>query len=204
VDQLTTATGVLLQRVLKGESAPLDQLFRRVGRRLMALIYVRMSHRLRSLMEPEDVLQEVYIEALRQLPGFEDRGPGSFYAWLAAVAVNRILNLEQFAAAGKRDPHKEVKLRAAGDTNSTGAGFGADPAADQTSPSQAVIRWEAFEQVRAALEQLPPRERDVITLRYLQGQSTAETAQALSLDANQVYVALSRGLDRVRELLRGF
>jgi DNA-directed RNA polymerase specialized sigma24 family protein len=39
---------------------------------------------------------------------------------------------------------------------------------------------------------------------YLQGQSTAETAEALSLDANQVYVALSRGLDRVRELLRGF
>ncbi|MBN1422681.1 MAG: sigma-70 family RNA polymerase sigma factor [Planctomycetes bacterium] len=204
MDLLTTATGALLERVLKGESAPLDRLFRRVGRRLMALISVRMSQRLRSLMEPEDVLQEVYIEALRQLPRFEDRGPGSFYAWLAAVAVNRIRNLEQFAGAGKRDPYKEMRLRGPGDTSDAMRGFAADPAADLPSPSQVAIRWEAFDQVRAALEQLPARERDVIVHRYLQGESTAETAEVLSLDANQVYIALSRGLQKVREMLQGF
>lgn len=60
---------------------------------------------------------------------------------------------------------------------------------------------ELAQQVRAHLEQLPPMYRAVITLRYTEGLSYEELAEALDLPLNTVRTHLSRAKARLRELL---
>jgi RNA polymerase sigma-70 factor (sigma-E family) len=52
-----------------------------------------------------------------------------------------------------------------------------------------------------ALEQLPPRMRAVVVLRWYEGLTEAETAQALGCSVGSVKSQASRGLARLRELL---
>ena len=52
-----------------------------------------------------------------------------------------------------------------------------------------------------ALEQLPPRMRAVVVLRWYEGLSEAETAEALGCSVGSVKSQASRGLARLRELL---
>jgi RNA polymerase sigma-70 factor (sigma-E family) len=67
------------------------------------------------------------------------------------------------------------------------------PAADT-----AVAEREA---VRVAIASLPPRQRAVVVLRYLEDLSEAETAAALDLSVGTVKAHASRGLERLREVL---
>jgi RNA polymerase sigma-70 factor, ECF subfamily len=198
---LHTATDALLGSIRRGDSRALDALLAKAGGRVMALIALRMSSRLKARLDPEDVLQEVYMEAVRSLGSFQDRGPGSFYAWFATLALRTLNDLEDHVRAERRDPAKEIRLdRAAHDTTLAPRADLAI-AATQSSASSVVVRWEMFDSVRAAFELLSPTERDVIVMRYLQGLSSHETAKVLELDVERVYVALSRGLAKIRGVL---
>jgi len=195
-------TSVLLERLMAGDDSPVGSLLHKASLRVKALIALRMSDRLRRRMDPEDVLQEVYIEALRQLPAFENRGKGSFYAWFAALTVNRILNLEQHVAADKRDPRKEVGvLGGRSGRRPAESDPGLQVAADGTSPSGVAMRFEDYRTTVEAIRGLAERERDVVMLRYLQGLSSEETARTLGLTTPQVYVTLSRAMMKIRTVV---
>jgi RNA polymerase sigma-70 factor (sigma-E family) len=70
-------------------------------------------------------------------------------------------------------------------------------------PDHAVDEPTAIEAGHAlrALEQLPPRMRAVVVLRWYEGLSEAETAQALGCSIGSVKSQASRGLARLRDLL---
>ncbi len=193
------STDLLLEKLMAGDHSPLGLLLHKASSRVKALIVLRMSDRLRRRMEPEDVLQEVYVEALKQLPGFENRGKGSFYAWFAALTVNKLLNLEQYAAADRRDPHKEAAvLGARRDPRGADSNPGIQVAAAAASPSHMLMRSEDYLTTVEAIRGLAERERNVVMLRYLQGLSSQETARAMGLTTPQVYVVLSRAMTKIR------
>jgi len=59
----------------------------------------------------------------------------------------------------------------------------------------------AHQEVLAAVRQLPPRQREVLTLRYWAGLSEAEIAQALSISRGAVKSNASRGMDKLETIL---
>jgi RNA polymerase sigma-70 factor (sigma-E family) len=71
----------------------------------------------------------------------------------------------------------------------------------QESPGhdEALVARDA---VSAALASLPPKQRAVVALRYLEDLSEAETASILDISVGTVKAHASRGLDRLREVLR--
>jgi RNA polymerase sigma-70 factor (ECF subfamily) len=73
--------------------------------------------------------------------------------------------------------------------------------ADDTSPSNRLARQEQLDRVRAALETLSPRDREVLTLRYFDQRSPAEIAEGLGLTEAGVKSRLLRALLRVRTVL---
>ena len=59
----------------------------------------------------------------------------------------------------------------------------------------------ARDAVSIAMSSLPPKQRAVVALRYLEDLSEAETAAALGVSVGTVKAHASRGLDRLREVL---
>jgi RNA polymerase sigma factor (sigma-70 family) len=65
-------------------------------------------------------------------------------------------------------------------------------------PTQEVAAPEDHMVVLAALRALPPRQRAIVVLRYLQDLSEADTATALGISVGAVKSGASRGLARLR------
>ena len=73
--------------------------------------------------------------------------------------------------------------------------------ASGTSPSDGLIREELRARIRAGLDALPPRDREVLVLRYLEQLSTDEIAAELGITAGAVMTRHTRALIRLRALL---
>jgi len=65
-----------------------------------------------------------------------------------------------------------------------------------------LIRTEFIQDIHHALQQLPPKQRDVFKLSFLDGLRTDEICQALNLSPNAVFANRSRALETLRKLLK--
>lgn len=119
----------------------------------------------------EDVAQEAFIAAIRNLDRFDRRRP--FGPWLHRIVVNRAID-----AARARTLRHETEL-------TERAGQAADP----EPVDSGVLR---------ALSGLPPEQRAVIVLRHLLGYTPGEIARLLDLPRGTVNSRLRRGLDAIR------
>jgi RNA polymerase sigma-70 factor (sigma-E family) len=72
---------------------------------------------------------------------------------------------------------------------------------DRPAPHDSTSAVDERLRMRAALQQLPARLRAVLTLRYLEGLSVSETAEALGCPEGTVKSYTSRGLDALRQVL---
>ena len=123
----------------------------------------------------EDIAQEAFLAAVRNLDRFDRRRP--FGPWLHRIVVNRAIDW------GRR----EALRRSAGDPEDQAASSHVDePAAGELMP---------------ALAQLPPEQRAVVVLRYLLEYTPGEIGRMLELPRGTVNSRLRRGLDRLRELI---
>jgi RNA polymerase sigma-70 factor (ECF subfamily) len=75
--------------------------------------------------------------------------------------------------------------------------------AGDTSPSRRVMREERRAELRAALQELDPKDREVLILRHLEQMDTAEVAAVLGLSEGAVRTRQYRALLRLRTLLEG-
>src|SRR5262249_32304923 len=70
-----------------------------------------------------------------------------------------------------------------------------------TSPSQAAIRHELQERLRAALDEMDPLDREVLALRHFEELGNNEVAQALNITKDAASKRHVRALKRLREIL---
>src|SRR5688572_2358239 len=76
----------LVDHAAAGDREALDQLFQRCLPRLRRLVALKAGTALRH-GEVDDLVQEAYLEALRQFADYTYQGPDSFFRWLATVAL---------------------------------------------------------------------------------------------------------------------
>jgi RNA polymerase sigma factor (sigma-70 family) len=144
----------------------------------------RLAYRLLGWSgDVEDVVQDVFVAAWENLPGF--RRGASLSTWLTAIAVNRCRSWCRRQAV-------RAKLLAA-------MRLGSRP--PRAAPPAAAIRREARERVRAAVRALPARLREVVVLRYLEEMPPAEVAQALRISPPAVATRLHRARERLKGML---
>lgn len=122
----------------------------------------------------EDVAQEAFLAAIRNLDRFDRRRP--FGPWLHRIVVNRAIDAAR-ARALRRE--SELTERAA-------------PIEERETIDPGVLR---------ALSGLAPEQRAVIVLRHLLGYTPGEIARLLGLPRGTVNSRLRRGLDTMRETL---
>jgi RNA polymerase sigma-70 factor, ECF subfamily len=120
----------------------------------------------------EDIAQEAFLAAVRNLDRFDRRRP--FGPWLHRIVVNRAIDWTR-----ARKLRAEVEL---------GDALPAPPEPDDDGA--------AF----ARLGELSPEHRAVIVLRYVLEYTPGEIAQLLELPRGTVNSRLRRGLDHLKEL----
>lgn len=128
--------------------------------------------------DADDAFQETFISALRAYPRLR---PGSnLRGWVLTIAHRKALDVHR--ARGRNPvPVAEIRERADGAVSPA-----SEPADDH---------WE---RVRA----LPPRQREVLTLRYAADLTHAEIARALGCSEEAARRAAADGLKTLREELR--
>ena len=165
---------------------------------LLAFVERRLGAALRGKVEPQDVLQELAVKALRELPktDFTTLEP---FGWLCHLAEQCIVDGHRHFSAGKRASSREM-------SGNIPVGEGSQDlvallAASMTTPTQAVVRNEREQRLLDALATFPDEHREVLRLRYVDGLATKDIAARVNKSDVAIRVLLSRLIHRLQELL---
>jgi RNA polymerase sigma-70 factor, ECF subfamily len=147
-----------------------------------------------SAQSAEDVVQEAWLGMLSGLARFEGRS--SLRTWTFTILVNRA------RTRGARDA-RTLPLSPLED----GAEEPAQPwfrVATDVTPERAVLSREILLQLDRAISALPPRQRQVVTMREIEGMSAEEACAALGISAANQRVLLHRARVALRAALAGY
>ncbi|HSF36803.1 MAG TPA: sigma-70 family RNA polymerase sigma factor [Nocardioides sp.] len=149
-----------------------------------ASVYRFLYYRTRSQTLAEDLTSETFFRALRSMNSFRWQGK-DFGAWLMTIARN--LTMDHFKAGRTRLELTTEDMTPHDDTTE--------------GPEDAVIAGLTNEVLLNALTELPVEQRECLIMRFLQGLSIAETAQALARSDGAVKQLQLRGVRNLAKLL---
>src|SRR5688500_4358919 len=172
-----------------------SEAFRALVDRHSRAVY-RVAYRLTgSPSDAEDVVQETFLKAYRQLGRFESRA--NFSTWLHRIAVNCSIDLI------RSRKHQEAGHDASDLELLDSVHGGKDQRVDP-SPERLMMSTEVQEKVSRAMEGLTPMERAAFVLRHFEGQSIEEISRELGLKANAAKHSIFRAVRKMRLALEPF
>ena len=192
----------LLRRAADGDRDALAALFARHRDRLEQMVLLRLDRRLRSRIDPADVLQETYLEAARRIAVFARAPTTSVYVWLRVLAGQKLVDLtRRHLGAKMRDAGQEISLHRGALPQASSLSLAAQLLGRLTSPSRAAIRAETRLRVQEALNSLDPIDREILALRHFELLTNGEVAQVLGLSKAAASNRYVRALKRLKEIL---
>jgi RNA polymerase sigma-70 factor (ECF subfamily) len=194
-------TDALLERAGRGDDGARQRLLERYRPRLSRMVAARMDRRLAARLDPSDVVQEALADAARAMPDYLKSRPMAFYPWLRQLAWDRLLRLHRHHIATRRRSIDLERMDLLPLADQSARDLANRLISASTSPSGRAIRIELHERVRATLDRMPPRDREVLILRYLETLTNAEIAEVLGITEGAVKVRHFRALERFRRLM---
>ena len=190
----------LLARAVTGDQIAVGRLLGHYRERLKRMVMCRMDDRLVARIDPSDVVQEAMIVAARSLTDYSRKPPLPFYLWLRQITRQRLIDLHRrHLASERRSVLREESMP--GWPESSMHQLVQTLVSDGTNPSQAAEKAEVARQVRSALEQLEPTQRELLLLHYIEGLSLAEAGEVLQITADASRMRHFRALKHLRSLL---
>jgi RNA polymerase sigma-70 factor (ECF subfamily) len=156
-----------------------------------------MDPKIRTRIDPSDVVQETQLEAFCRLPDFLDRRPMPFRLWLRKTAYEQLLRARrQHVQAGRRAVGREVPL-----PERSSLLLAQQLLAPGSTPSQRFDRDELAQRVRQAMAQLPEADQEILIMRASEGLSNQEVAYVLDIDPGTASKRHGRALLRLHQIL---
>ncbi len=186
------ASDALVGRVKARDALALAELIDAERNRLVGFTKSIMSAKLLSMVEPDDLIQEVAAAALAGLPTapFDKYEP---IQWLQELCRRRVVDAHRFHFGAQRRDAGRVQSMHAADGDGAG-GFEAFLAASITSPSAAFSRDVRVQRMHEAVGGLSDEARTAIHMRYAEGLPTKEIAAKLGKTDVAIRVLLSRSV----------
>ncbi len=190
----------LLRNARAGNAEALGRLFEAYRDYLRFLARVQIGRRLQGKADPSDLVQEAFLGAARDFAQFRGTTEAEFLGWLRGILASLLANLvRHYQGTRRRDVRLEKRLHA--DLERSSQWRGPAVAAQQSSPSEQAARREDSARVLAALERLTESDRNLLTLRHLEGLSFPEVARRLGRTLDGVKKQWPRALARLRQAL---
>jgi len=175
-----------------GAADPDDELVRRAGEGDAAAVQALVARKLRRVLalaermlgdpaEAQDVAQETFFKVWRYAPRWRP-GVARFDTWLHRVALN--LCYDRLRRRRERPTAEPPEL--------------ADPG---PAPDRGLLAADVGRRVRAALQALPPRQREAIVLCHYQELGNIEAAGVMGVTVEALESLLSRGRRALRAAL---
>ena len=167
----------LAERFRGGDRTAFDQLVRRHQKGMYRVVrrYVR------SDADAADVSQQSFVRAFRGLASF--RGAASVRSWLYRIAINCSLS---WIRDHRREQPAEIPEDALIDAN--------------PAPGR-IMEGQEGRRLRAAIEQLPPKQKLVLELRVFDDLSFKEVAELADCSENTAKVNFHYAVKRLRDIL---
>jgi RNA polymerase sigma-70 factor (ECF subfamily) len=195
-------TEALLERASQGDQQATEQLLSRYRPRLRQMVTVRMDPRLKSRIDPSDVVQEALMDASRMLPEYLRDRPLPYYPWLRQLAWQRLYDLHVRHVRTKKRSVAREGVEAMMLSDASIVQLAERVVAAGTSPSVNLFRKELRRRVQEALGQMKAEDREVLILRYLEQLDAKEIAVIVGISEDAVNMRHLRALKRLRGLLR--
>jgi RNA polymerase sigma-70 factor (ECF subfamily) len=183
----------LVDRARQGDTVAFDQLVSLYKDRIYSYV-ARMIH---DPVEAEDIAQEAFVKAYRNLPSF--RGASTFQTWLYRIANN--LTIDAVRRRKRRDNTFSLDAPVDTDDGEMTRELEDDGQADPASSAQTA---ELQRQVHQAIQQLSPKLRSVIVLYELQGLSYEEISDILGCPLGTVKSRLFNARLELKEMLQSY
>jgi RNA polymerase sigma-70 factor (ECF subfamily) len=191
----------LISRARRGDEPALGRLLELSRNYLKLLARLQIDRQLQGKADASDLVQETFMEALRDFPAFRGVSEAEWLAWLRRILVSNLANLvRRYRGTHRRDVRLERALAADIDQSSEALGQ-ALVARHQSTPWEEAARREQSVVLADLLERLPADYREAIVLRQLEGFSFPEVAVRMGRTVDSVKKLWVRGLARLRETL---
>lgn len=147
----------------------------------------------RDPVDAEDLVQDTFINMIRYMKDF--RYETKFRNWLYRVAVTACIRMRK---KSKFAPDQEISMddEAFQETLASEAAGGI-----MEEPIDILINRETEQEIKKAVQELPPQYRLILVLRDMEGFSVEETAKITGLSQSNVKVRLHRARNQVKEIL---
>ncbi len=153
-------------------------------------IFRMVYYRIRSRMDSEDLTQDIFIQAFKNIAQLKTIA--HFKSWLYRIAINRV-----------RDFYRKKRLRSLIGLFSENEGIDVndiyDSGKNNPDPLENEIRKDFWHQFEIALECLSRMEKEVFLLRFLDQLGIKEISQALFKSESTVKTHLYRALVKLRK-----
>jgi RNA polymerase sigma-70 factor (ECF subfamily) len=169
----------LVERLRRRDAQALAELYDRYGR----LVYSLILRVVRDGALAEDLVQETFLRVWNRAQGF-DAQRGALGPWLLAVARNRAIDYLRSASGRERN---SLELEQT------------DHPSLYTDMERDILASDKARAIRAALEKLSPRQREVIELAYFEGLTQTEMAERLGQPLGTVKTWVRTALKNLRE-----
>src|SRR5438067_8537695 len=175
----------VVARVIAGETALFEIIMRRHNQRL----YRVARAVLKNDSEAEDVMQDAYVRAFRNLSQFEGRA--KFSTWLTRIAVHEALSRKQ-----RRRDIQELDSMVEGQKDQM-----PEMRSKEMTPEEGLAGREIRGVLESAIHNLPEKYRTVFVLREVEEMTTNEAAESLDLTEENVKIRLHRAKALLRKEL---
>src|SRR6266487_3159610 len=179
-----TESAAVLARARQGDGEAFRALVERHSRSVFRLAF-RMTG---NEQDAEDVVQESFLRAYKQLGRFESRA--NFGTWLYRIVSNSSVDLMR-AKQARHDQSRAESLDRAVDMQAT----------ETPDPQRLAESAEISRRVQHALGALSPLERAAFTLRHYEGRSIDEIGRTLGLGTSAAKHSVFRAVKKLRAAL---
>ena len=177
----------LVQRAQGGDQRSMNELSARYYPRLEQFVRSRIRSPMGGMFDVADITQQAFLHAIRCFHRFQIRNGRSLMNWLARIAQHTINELRDYLQARKRQRPEPP----------------AEPPDDRPVAAERLMVQESMSGLMRAVGRLPLVQREILRLRYSEGWTWKQVAEAVGKPSTGAVRATHRlALRRLHQQLR--